>query len=179
MNTKRHIAFKISDQGHCTSSSNFIICHRHSAVHCCLRNTMFTFSIVVMYMYMGVPYFVQVIGGGLCPLHKLLGALAPYAPLPKSVYVTYMYLRLFVVVSKCRMFTCSYMQCVCNKCVHIGAQKYTTMFVSSRPCSIHLRQFIHLLLFTICNVQQYNGYLGTTVLLGSYIQLFYWALICH
>ena len=64
---------------------------------------MFTFSIVVMYM--GVPYF----GGGLCPLHKLCFLLT-------SMYVTY--LRLFVVVSKCKTFTYNYMQCVCNKYVH-------------------------------------------------------------
>ena len=43
--------------------SNYIIYHRHFAIHCCLQNTMFTFSIVVIDI--GVPYFVQVIGGGL------------------------------------------------------------------------------------------------------------------
>ena len=37
-----------------------------------------------------------------------------------SLYVTY--LRLFFVVSKSKTFTCSYMECVWNKCVHIGAQ---------------------------------------------------------
>ena len=74
------------------------------------------------------------------------------------MYVTYV--RLFVVVPKCKTFTCGYMPCVCNKCVNIEAQKYTTMFVSSWPCSIRLRQFIHLLLFTRYIVQQCNGYLG-------------------
>ena len=98
-------------------------------------------------------------------------------PLPTSLYVTYV--RLFVVVPKCKMFTCGYMQCVCNKCVHIEAQKYTTMFVSSQPCSIHLRQFIHLLLFIRCNVQQCNGYLGIKhypCVSLTFYNCFYWAL---
>ena len=50
--------------------------------------------------------------------------------------------------------------CVWNKCVHIEAQKYTTTFVSSWPCSIHLQYFIHLLLFTKYIVQQCNGYVS-------------------
>ena len=135
---------------------------------------MFTFSIVVIDI--GVPYFVQVIGGGLCLLHKLLGVgwgVAPYAP----SYVTY--LRLFVV-SKCKTFTCGYMQCVCNKCVHIEAQKYTTTFVSSQPCSIHLQQFIYLLLFTRCIVQHCNGYLGIKHyprITLTFYNCFYWAFI--
>ena len=70
------------------------------------------------------------------------------------------YVRLFVVVPKCKTFTCDYMPCVWNKCVHIEAQKYTTTFVSSWPCSIHLRHFIHLLLFTRYIVQQCNGYVS-------------------
>ena len=118
---------------------------------------MFTFSMVVIDI--GVLYLVQVIGGGLCPLHKLLGGgggVSPLCPLPTSMYVTYV--RLFVVVPKCKTFACDYMQCVCNKCVHIEAQKHTTTFVSSWPCFIHLRHFIHLLLFTRYIVQQCNGY---------------------
>ena len=73
---------------------------------------MFTFSMVVIDT--GIPYFVKVIGGGLCPLHKLLGGggegVSPLCPLPTSMYVTYV--RLFVVVSKCKMFACGYMPCV-------------------------------------------------------------------
>ena len=86
-----------------------------------LQNTMFTFSIVVMYMYMGVPYFVHE-GGSAC-FTDYWGGFSPLYSLPTSVYVTY--LRPFVVVSKSKMFTCSYLQCVCNKCVYIGTQKYT------------------------------------------------------
>ena len=36
------------------------------------------------------------------------------------MYVTYV--RLLVVVPKCKTFACGYMQCVCNKCIHIEAQ---------------------------------------------------------
>ena len=137
--------------------------------------TMFTFSIVVIDI--GVLYFVQVIGGGLCPLHKLLGGgVSPLCPLPTSTYVTYV--RLFVVVPKCKTFTCGYMPCVWNKCVHIEAQKYTTMFVSSWPCSIHLQHFIYLFLFTRYIVQQCNGYVSALSTHQSYFrQLFFIGLL--
>ena len=136
--------------------------------------TMFTFSIVVIELVY-------------CTLCKLLeGGSArftnywPLRPLPTSMYVTHV--RLFVVVPKCKTFACGYMQCVCNKCVHIEAQKYTTTFVSSWPCSIHLRHFIHLLLFTRYIVQQCNGYLGIKHYLHISLTLdncFYRAFICH
>ena len=70
--------------------------------------TMFTFNIVVVDI--GVLYFVQVIEGGLSPLHKSLGGgggVSPLCPLPTSMYITYM--RLFVVVPKCKTFAYSYM----------------------------------------------------------------------
>ena len=119
--------------------------------------TMITFSMVVIDI--GIPYFVQVIGGGSARFKLLgVGGVSPLCPLPTSKYVTYV--RLFVVVPKCKTFTCGYMQCVWNKYVHIEAQKYTTTFVSSWPCSIHLRHFIHLLLFTRYIVQQCNGYVS-------------------
>ena len=92
------------------------------------------------------------------------------------MYVTYLrllnslrYVTNFVVVSKCKMFTCGYMQCVC---VHIGAQKYTTTLVSSWPCSIHLRQFIHLLLFTRYIVQQCNEYRSGSKTLSTHQSYF-------
>ena len=110
------------------------------------------------------------------------GGVSPLCPLPTSMYVTYM--RLFVVVPKCKTFACGYMPCVWNKCVHIEAQKYTTTFVSSWPCSIHLQHFIYLLLFTRYIVQQCNGYVsgyktlsthqsyfGQLFLLGFYMPL--------
>ena len=79
-----------------SSLASSALYHRHSAVHCCLQNTMFTFSIVVIDI--GVPYFVQVIGGGLCPLHILLGGASPLCP--SYVYVCYI----------CEAVCCSQMQ---------------------------------------------------------------------
>ena len=67
---------------------------------------MFTFSIVVIDI--GVPYFVQVIGGGALPTSQNIGGgegVGPLCPLPMSMYVTYM--RLFVV-PKCKTLTCGY-----------------------------------------------------------------------
>ena len=66
--------------------------------------TMFTFSIVVIDI--GVLYFVQVIGGGLCPLHKLLGGVSPLCPLPTSMYVTYVRLLLFPNARRLHVATC-------------------------------------------------------------------------
>ena len=66
------------------------------------------------------------------------------------------------VVSKCKMFTCGYMNCVYNKC-NIEAQKYTTMFVSSQPSSIHtkaIHPFVVLYKMQCSELQQCNGSLG-------------------
>ena len=120
---------------------------------------------------------------GALPASQIIGRgtpLCPLCPLPMSMYVTYV--RLFFVVPKCKTFTCGYMQCVWNKCVHIEAQKYTTTFVSSWPCSIHLQHFIYLLLFTRYIVQQCNGYLGIKHYPHISLTLdncFYWTFICH
>ena len=60
---------------------------------------MFTFSIVVIDI--GVPYFVQVIGGGSAHFTNYWGGVvSPLCSLPTSMYVTYV--RLFVVVPNAR-----------------------------------------------------------------------------
>ena len=80
VNTKSHIAvkFEVRNGGHCTSSNICSTLYTTDILSFIVVYTMFTFSIVVIDI--GVLYLVQVIGGGLCPLHKLLGGLAPYAP---------------------------------------------------------------------------------------------------
>ena len=81
MNTKSHIAIKFGKlEIEVTAPAVtyvVITLYTTGVLPFIVVNTMFTFSMVVIDI--GVPYFVQVIGGGLCPLHKLLGGLAPYA----------------------------------------------------------------------------------------------------
>ena len=140
MNTKSHIAIKFEVRNEVTAPTVayvVITLYTTGILPFIVVYTMITFSIVVIDI--GVPYLVQVIRGGALPASQTIGGVSPLYP---SVYVTYV--RLVVVVPKCKTFACGYMQCVCN---NIEAQKYTT-FVSSWPCSIHLRHFIHLLLFT-------------------------------
>ena len=172
MNTKSHICSFEEIEITAPAVTNVVISlYTTGILQFIVLYTLFTFSIVVIDI--DVLYFVQVIGGGLCPL-------CPLCPLPTSMYVTYV--RLFVVVPKCKTFACGYMQCVWNKCVHIEAQKYTT-FVSSWPCSIHLQHFIYLLLFTRYIIQQCNGYVSGYKTLSthqSYFgQLFLLGFICH
>ena len=75
MNTKSHIAIKFEEIDITAPVVTYmyvvITLYTTGILPFIVVYTMFTFSMVVIDI--GVLYFVQVIGGGLCPLHKLLG----------------------------------------------------------------------------------------------------------
>ena len=74
MNTKSHIAIKFEVRNEVTAPTIayvVITLYTTGILPFIVVYTMITFSIVVIDI--GVPYLVQVIRGGLCLLHKLLG----------------------------------------------------------------------------------------------------------
>ena len=142
---------------------------------------MFTFSIVVIDI--GVLYFVHLLEGGSACFTNYWGGgrVSPLCPLPISMYVTYV--KLFVVVPKCKTFACGYMPCVWNKCVHSEAR-------STLQCLFPLGHvpFTYSTSSICCCLQDtlFNRVMGMYLGIKHYPHIsltfyncFYWAFISH
>ena len=80
MNTKSHIAIKFEEIEVSAPAVAYVVILLYitGILPFIVVYTMFTFIIVVIDI--GLPYFVQVIGGGALPASQIIGELAPCAP---------------------------------------------------------------------------------------------------